>query len=111
MHDSTETWFWLSWVVAVACLLISICLRAWLVHILMTRHPTLYVQLGSPAFFASWLPGNRPDLIRSLGAVPPGTLADSETCVVRCIRVLYVIGRISCLSAIAVVVAEALLPS
>jgi hypothetical protein len=111
MHDALEAWFWLSWVVAVGCLLASIFLRAWLVHILMTRHPTLYVQLGSPAFFASWLPGSRHALIRSLAAVPFGTLADSETRVVRYVRMLYVIGQISCLSIVAVVAAQALLPT
>jgi hypothetical protein len=74
----------------------------------MTRHQSLYVQLGSPAFFASWLPGARPDLIRELGAVPSGTLAHSEIRVVQSVRMLYVIGRVSCLAIVALVVVQAL---
>lgn len=90
--------FWLSWSIAGTCLLVSICLKAWLVHVLTTKYPALYIQLGSPAFFASWLPTGRPDVISELKAMSSGMLAAHHYRMVKSVYFLYVIGYLSTLA-------------
>jgi hypothetical protein len=108
MLESTEMWFWFGWSIAGVCLLVSMCLRVWLVHVLTTKYPALYIQLGSPAFVASWMPWGRTDLISALKATPSGTLGPAVRRIVESIHVLYVVGRLSCLALVALVVAQAL---
>ena len=108
MSESIEGWFWVSWSVALACLILSICLRAWLVHVLTTRHPSLYTQLGSPAFFVSWSRESA-DLVRALKVAPSGTLSHSEVRVLNFVRMLHTVGQLSGLTIVGLVIAQALL--
>lgn len=100
--------FWLSWSIAGMCLLVSLCLKAWLVHVLTTKYPALYIQLGSPAFFMSWLPTGRPDVISELRTVSSGMLAPRHRTAVELIHSLYVLGYLSSLAVAIIVIMQAL---
>lgn len=108
MLEHLGTLVWLSWSIAGMCLLVSTCLKAWLVHVLTTKYPTLYLQLGSPAFFVSWLPTGRPDVISELRAIPSGVLAPHHRTVVKLIHSLYVLGYLSSLAVAIIAIMQAL---
>lgn len=108
MSDSASHWFLVVWSGAAACLIVSVILRFRLVHALSARYPALYLSLGSPAFFFSWSPMGRRDLISALSDMPRGTLARPEILLVRSLRLVYVLGMMGALMGVAIVGFEAL---
>lgn len=106
MFKSFEFWFFFLWAITTACLLAVFCLRFWLVHVLTTKYPALYLHLGASAFcLASGAnTRERPELISALRATPSEVLAKAERRAVNSIWFIQAFGYLGGMCATALIV-------
>lgn len=107
---SLRTWFYLAWALGAVCLIVLVVLRLRLVHALTTRYSTLYLELGSPAFFVFWLPSGHRDVVSALRAMPSATLAAPDRLVVQAIWAIRIVGRVISFGLVLIAILRVLLP-
>lgn len=101
-----EFWVFSAWSIGVVCFFAAVVLRFRLVHVLSTKYPDLYLQLGSPAFFWELNYPGRKNLVAVLKGMPSSTLSNQERRVVEAIWVISIVGRVASLSIAALVLQQ-----